>query len=809
MATLLSAVFSSGYAQKKKQAPAANPPAFSTEGMQKAEGFLTFYWDEKKGKVWLEIGRFDTPLLYYTSLASGMGSNDLGLDRGRLGGEHVVEFRRVGPKVLMVEPNQNYRALSENAAERLAVQEAFAESVLWGFDVTSEQGGTVMVDATPFLMRDALHIPDDIGEMKQGKYQFDATRSALYLPRSKAFPKNTEFEVTVTFTGSQAGAYVRSVVPSSEAFTVREHHSFVELPDDGYQPRPFDPRAGVNSISFYDYATPIDQPLEKRYITRHRLEKKDPSAAVSEPVEPIVYYLDPGTPEPIRSALMEGTAWWNQAFEAAGFRNAFRVELLPADADPMDVRYNVIQWVHRSTRGWSYGMSIVDPRTGEIIKGKVTLGSLRVRQDFLIAQGLVADYQAGKPVSAEMLQLSLARLRQLAAHEVGHTLGLPHNFIASTESRASVMDYPHPVVKINNNGTLDLSDAYATGIGDWDKAAIRYAYAQFPEGTDEADALAQLIQDNQKNGLHFLTDQDARPLGSAHPAVHLWDNGASAVEELQHVLRVREIALKQFGAQKIPVGTPLATLEEVLVPLYLFHRYQAEAAAKVVGGMRYTYALRGDGQEPLAFVAGDVQRKALAELLKTLSPSVLALPPSVQKLIPPRPFGYRANYREVFEGSTGLTFDQLAPAAAAADLTLSLLLHPERAARLEAHHAVEASLPDFTEVVTALLDATWRSGKATGYAGAVQEVVNQQVLDRLLKLATNATATAGVRAIAGYELSRLKTDLKNGHIRAGNALSYYALAQIEQFERYPQALELPSPARIPDGSPIGSDACGN
>ncbi len=454
-----------------------------TKDMEKREGFMPFYWDAKKGKIWLEISQLDTELLYYPTLAQGVGSNDIGLDRGRLGGEHIVKFQRSGPKILLVEPNYMYRALSNDPLEKKAVEESFARSVHWGFEVAAETEGRILVDLTPFLMQDAVGAVQSISRTRQGTYKLDASRSALYLDRTKNFPKNTEFETIITLTGDNPGGYLRSVVPTATAVTMHQHHSFVELPDAGYQTRAFDPRSGVNGIEFFDYASPVGDPIIKRYISRHRLQKKDPTAAMSEAVEPIIYYMDPGAPEPIRTALMEGTAWWNQAFEAAGYVNAFQVKLLPPDADPMDIRYNLIQWVHRSTRGWSYGGSISDPRTGEILKGKVTLGSLRVRQDFLIAQGLVAKYEEGKAVSDEMMALSLARLRQLAAHEVGHTLGLPHNYIASTIERASVMDYPHPHVEIKNDTTLDLSNAYATGIGGWDKIAINYAYREFPAGS--------------------------------------------------------------------------------------------------------------------------------------------------------------------------------------------------------------------------------------------------------------------------------------------------------------------------------------
>ncbi|HTF21710.1 MAG TPA: DUF5117 domain-containing protein, partial [Chryseolinea sp.] len=551
-------------AQKKKSdtavAPApADPFASKVAGLKHFPGFVPFYYDEKKDKLYLAIEKFDEELLYVRSLTAGVGSNDLGLDRGQIGGVHVVKFDRRGPKVLMVELNYKYRAVTDNKDERRAVREAFAQSVLWGFPVEAEGGGKVLVDATSFLLRDAHGVAQALRDANQGDYRLDDQRCALFPEAIKNFPKNSEFEAILTFSGNPTGEYITTVVPSPGSVTVRQHHSLVELPDSGYKPRAYDPRSGYFGISYFDYATPISEPIEKRFIARHRLEKKDPTAALSDPVEPIVYYLDRGTPEPIRSALLDGARWWNQAYEAAGYRNAFRVEMMPEDADPMDVRYNVIQWVHRSTRGWSYGATVMDPRTGEIIKGHVTLGSLRVRQDFLIAEGLLSPY-ADSQVSPEMQQMALARLRQLSAHEVGHTLGLAHAYSASAEHNASVMDYPHPFVTIQD-GKLSLQQAYDDKIGVWDKVTIQFGYQDFPDGADEATALKGIITKSLSDGLTFLSDQDARPRGGAHPFAHLWDNGSDAVTELKRVMEVRSIALRNFGERNIRPGAPMATLE--------------------------------------------------------------------------------------------------------------------------------------------------------------------------------------------------------------------------------------------------------
>jgi len=782
--------------------------AEKTAGFERFEGYLPFYWDSKAGKIWLEINSFDSEFLYVSSLPAGIGSNDIGLDRGQLGGEHVVKFIRSGPKVLLLEPNYAFRAVTDNPDERRDVEEAFAQSALWGFDVAAEEGGHVLVDATSFFLRDAHDVIGTLKRTKQGSYRLDASRSAFYLPRTKNFPNNTEVEATLTFTGDNPGSWLRSVVPTPQAVTVREHHSFVKLPDNQYKPRVFDPRSGFFGISYRDYAAPLGQPVTKRFIARHRLEKKDPTAAISDPVKPIVYYVDRGAPEPIRSALIEGASWWNQAFEAAGYRNAFRVELLPEGADPMDVRYNVIQWVHRSTRGWSYGGGVTDPRTGEIIKGHVTLGSLRVRQDYLIAEGLLAPYETGKPVPKDMELMALARLRQLAAHEVGHTLGLAHNYIASTEGRASVMDYPAPLVGIRKDGTLDLSNAYAVGIGAWDKVAITYGYQDFPAGTDEAPALRRILTDAMAKHLIFLSDQDARPEGSAHPLVHLWDNGTNAVDELQHVMKVRSIALKRFSENNIRPGMPMATLEEVLVPLYLGHRYQLEAASKVVGGLTYTYAMRGDGQTVTAPVPPKEQRRALDGLLKALSPGSLAIPERIVRIIPPRPLGY-PRHRELFTGRTGLTFDPLAPAEAVANQVLGLLLNPQRAARLIEHHAENASMPDLGEVIDRIISATWKSKRGSGMNAEIQRVVDNVALYHLFQLSSTSSAAPQARAVATMKIDGLKNwmqqQIKRTRDEDQRAHLMFAVSQIETFQKDPKELKFPKPAEAPPGQPIGEE----
>jgi Met-zincin/Domain of unknown function (DUF5117) len=796
------------------QARAADTPQTLSQkvaGMERKDGYFPLDWDAKAGKLYLEISRFDQDFLLLDQLPYGMGSNDIGLDRGQLGRGRVVHFSRIGGKVLLIEPNLAYRSSAKDPDERMAVTQSFAESVLWGFTVDAEEKDRVLVDATSFFLRDAHGVGEALQVTGQGTYRIDASRSAIALDNTKAFPKNTEVEAMLTFAseGMPKGEYVPEVTPDPHAITIREHTSMIELPEAGYKPRQFDPRAGYFGVGYRDYSAPLGEPLDQRFIARHRLEKNDPNAAVSEPVKPIVYYVDRGAPEPIRSALVEGASWWAQAFEAAGFKNAFKVEVLPEGADPMDIRYNMIQWVHRYSRGWSYGEAVTDPRTGEIIKGQVTLGSLRSRQDFMIAEALLAPYADGKPIPKDMEAMVLARTRQLAAHEVGHTLGLMHNFAASSVAPGtSVMDYPHPWVTLDANGRPELSHAYAIGIGAWDKAAIRYGYAQFAPGADEHAALDKILRDDEAGGLRYITDEDARPLGGAHPYAHLWDNGGNAPSELTRILSVRKAALARFGEDAIRTGTPMAQLEDTFVPLYLLHRYQTEAAAKSIGGLNYRYAVRGDGGMATELIAPDQQREALKAVLETLSPENLTLSESLLKIFPPRPPDYPRT-RESFGAHTGLTFDAMGPVESAAGLTCSLLFHPARASRLVEDHARDENQPGLEEVLDAVLAATWKSPRQSGLAAQTQFSVENIVLDHLLGLAADKQASGEARAIARAKATELKGWLESQAVVPDSGLKAHRAAgeaEIERFLRDPEKFA-PSPELpTPPGQPIGDDS---
>lgn len=782
-----------------------------TQGMEQEEGFFTYYWDDSSGKLWLEIDKFNTEFLYVNSLAAGIGSNDIGLDRNQLGDDRIIKFERRGPKVLMVQPNYSYRAITDNSKEQESVRDAFAQSVLWGFEVAAQNDDAVLVDATDFLMRDAHGVSERLQRSNEGSFSVDKSRSALYREATMNFPKNTEFEATLTFTGNNPGRQVRSVTPTSDAITVRQHHSFVELPDDNFESREFDPRAGYFGISYQDYSTPVSESLTKRFITKHRLKKKNPDAEMSEPVEPIVYYLDPGTPEPIRGALLDGARWWNEAFEAAGYQDAFRVEVLPDSAHPMDVRYNMINWVHRSTRGWSYGSSVVDPRTGEIIKGHVLLGSLRVRQDYLIAEGLLSPYREG--VSFEegdpMLEMSLARIRQLSAHEIGHTLGIAHNFAASTNNRASVMDYPAPKVDITQDSTLDLSDAYDTGIGEWDKVAVEYGYKDVSNLPSKEAALNNVIEEAIDEGLLYISDADARPAGGAHPKAHLWDNGENAVDQLHHILDVRDIALQNFSESNIPQGTPMAELEDALVPIYLYHRYQIDGTVKLIGGQNYSYNLRGDGQAGPKPVPDSTQRAALDAMLKTLSAEQLTMPERIVDLIPPRPIGYYDS-RELFNSHTDPTFDPLGAAETAAAMSAKLLFNTDRAARLVSAEARDSANLGLGDMLDTMISQTWQQPIENGYEGAVQNTINHVVLYQMMNLAADESASSQVRAVTNFKLEALREwmrdEAENRAEREQRIASLlYGYRTLQQFKDKGEMFMPTEPLTPPPGSPIGSD----
>ncbi|MCK5638834.1 MAG: zinc-dependent metalloprotease [Flavobacteriaceae bacterium] len=768
----------------------------------KYEGFVNFYYNENEDKIYLEVDKLDTEFLYVHALSEGIGSNDIGIDRGQLGNGVIVKFQKAGNKLLLIQPNQDYRALTNNEEERKSIEEAFAKSVLYGFIIKEQKNNKYLIDVTDFLIRDAHGVANRLERSKQGSYSVDKTRSAFNLERIKAFPKNVEFDVILTFKGKPKDYNIKSVTPDANSLTVNQHHSFVKLPDDNYKPRTYDPRSGTYPMSYMDYATPVNESIVKRFIYRHRLEKRDPNESVSEAVKPIIYYLDRGAPEPVRSALLEGASWWNQAFESIGYKNAFQVKMLPEGVDPLDLRYNVIQWVHRSTRGWSYGGSISDPRTGEILKGHVSLGSLRIRQDFLIAQALQAPYANNDSDDQFALEMALARIRQLSAHEVGHTLGFTHNFAASTNSRSSVMDYPHPKLQVKNN-KIDFSNAYDVGIGEWDKVTVAYAYRDFQN--NEEQNLQNILNNAFDKGMRYISDADARPKGSAHAYAHLWDNGNNIIDELGNVLEVREFSIKNFSEDNIKSNQPYSVLEDVFVPLYFYHRYQTEAVSKMIGGLDYAYSVKGSKNNKMKKIDRKTQKKALTTLMKTVDVKTLAIPNSVLELFSPRAIGYPRS-QESFKSNLGASFDPYGAVATASNMTFELILHPQRVTRVYMNKSMDKDQLGLNEMFETLNQNTFKRSHKDAYHQELQNIINEQLLNSLFDLVANENLYPQVKALSLDELNKLSNWLSmNKASNQQKIINDYYVKLINDFIKDPKKKSNKNVPKIPNGSPIGME----
>ena len=784
--------------------------AQSVENKKKFTGFFDFYYEPSSDKILLEVDKIDYEFLYVPSLSSGIGSNDIGLDRGQLGRERIVKFIKRGNKLLLIEPNSYYRSSSNNQNEIRSIEQAFAKSIIYGFEIKDHQNDIFTIDFTPFLLEDRHGVAERLRRTGQGNYSVNKSSSAIELSNTKGFPNNIEFESLLTFSGKSEGKWIQSVAPDSNNVTVIQHHSFVKLPDDNYKPRSFDPRSGAISVSYMDYSSPIDEKILKKNIIRHRLEKKFPENEKSEAIRPIVYYLDPGTPEPIRSALIDGAMWWNEAFESIGFIDAFQVKILPENADPMDCRYNVIQWVHRSTRGWSYGSNVSDPRTGEIIKGHVSLGSLRVRQDYLIAQSLIQN-----PYLAEnkkkVLEMSLSRIRQLSAHEVGHTLGFAHNFSSSTKQRSSVMDYPHPLIKIKDD-KINLDSAYAVGIGDWDKISVAYSYSEFKENQNEKNELNKILDKSYDDGYRFITDYDARSVGGAHVNAHLWDNSEDVTSGLDEIIKIRQKAIINFSENNISLGSTYSELEDAFVPIYFLHRYQTEAVVKLIGGLDYNYSLVGDGQLVVKTLDHETQLNALKSVLSTLDENFLTIPTEKLKLFPPRAYGFPRT-RESFNSQMGVAFDPISAASTSSDMTLSLLLNHERLNRVNLQSSMKTgiSVNKIFESLFKMLNDNLLLGEKN-YAAIVKDVVAENILKHFMNISVNDKYVSNVQANADYYLNEFYFNLQ-GMINKRNLKSRdkyyinYLLKIIQDFKKSPEKFQLKNAPKIPDGSPIGSYKC--
>ncbi|MEO8908853.1 MAG: zinc-dependent metalloprotease [Gemmatimonadaceae bacterium] len=776
--------------------------AGKTAGMEKRDGFIPIYLDDNQGKIYLEIPSDSMRALMFVSLATGLGSNPIGLDRGASGDSYVARFDRNGDRVLVVFENWNYRTSADNAAHARTVLEAFPSSTPASMPLIARENGRMLVDATDFLMRDWNDVVGTLTSSNEGAYAVARDRSTVYRPNTKAFPANTEIDIALTFaTQGRAGRTVASIVPDGKSFTLRQHISLLPLPDASYRPRVLDPRVGFFGIDFKDYAQPIHEPLEQKWIARHRLERMNPADPNSPIKNPLVYYIDRGIPEPMRTATKQGVSWWIEAFDRAGLKGAFRVEDLPEGVDPMDARYNVVQWENRNERGWSVGGSLGDPRTGEIIKGMARLDSHRARTDYNIYAGLF-----GADAAAADTAFVLARVRQVSAHEVGHTLGLAHNYIASTYGRASVMDYPPPRVTLDRSGNIDVSDAYGVGPGVFDVFAIHWGYGIFPPKS-EKDSLRAIVEDGLKRGLLFLSDADARPDFSSDPRTNLWDDASSPGEFLRHEMDVRRVAMSRFGERNIRVGEPIALLQERFVPLYLMHRFALNSLTKTIGGMEYANAVRGDHAQATRPIDAPTQRRALATLIAALQPSELAIPDTVLTLLGPRPFSYQP-YVELFSTRTRPAFDELGAARTLAQMIVDGILQRERAARVVEFQTRMANPLSLGEIIDALT-ANWSGGSMQSpKLDALRRVEQRAVADRLLLLAADKEAAPEVRGLVDLKIASLRARSRALALSGDEGRRAHWTSISSDFNRWLERQELPSPTpalRAPPGDPFGID----
>ncbi len=777
----------------------AQTPTISarTAGFEKRDGFIPLYLNDRTGAILLELPADSTRALMLTTLATGLGSNPIGLDRGSGGGEQVTRFERSADKMLVVFENWNYRS-SGGADNKRTVAEAFPPSTIAALPIVAEEGGRILVDATDFVMRDWNDVASTLQRSQQGAYTVARDRSHVYKPYTKAFPDNSEIDVALTWAAAgNPGGIVSRVAPDGKAITLRQHITLMRLPDDKFKPRAADPRVGFFGVSFKDYAQPIQGSLEQTWASRHRLERVNPNDPNSPIKNPIVYYIDRGIPEPMRTATFQGVSWWTDAFDRAGLKGGFKVEWLPEGADPMDIRYNVVQWENRNERGWSVGGALTDPRTGEMLKGMARLDSHRARTDYNIYAAFM-----GADASAADTAFVLARVRQVSAHEVGHTLGLGHNYIASTYERASVMDYPAPRVLLTN-GQIDLSQAYGVGPGAYDVWAIHWGYGIFPDRS-EADSLRAIMADGLRKGFLYLSDADARPDNAADPRTNLWDDAATAGDFLKHQTDVRRLAMSRFGLRNVRDGDPLALLQDRFPLLYFFHRFAINSVTKTIGGMEYSNPLKGDGQQATTPISGARQRTALMSLLAELQPAELAIPDTLLTLFPPR-FDFTV---ELLGSHTSPVFDELGAARTLSQMIVDGILQRERAARLVQFATRGPNPLTLAETIDKLVAATWGgAAQPTPKLAALQRTTQRALADRLLTLAADKDAAPEVRAMAEYKIVQLKSRAAASAAAPGTdevRAHWHAIAG--DFTRWIERRELPAPTpalRAPPGDPFG------
>lgn len=799
--------------------------ALAQNGLERKDGFIPLLWDAAQAKLYFEIPEFDKDILYFASIAKGSGSGSVGFEWAGGGEGGVIQFHRAGAKVFVVEKNLRFRAGSGGPGLEQGIDESFPDSIIASLPVTKTEGSKVVVDATPLVVRDSVGF--GAGRGRGGRpafdpaggdgsaavWQFDPNRSAIFLPRTKAFPKNTEVEVTVTYEAQSGGA---RTAPESRILTGRLHYSFVE-PPTGYTPRAADPRIGVGSIRFFDYSRPSSVSNGVEWVRRHRLEKKDPSLALSEPKQPIVYYLDSAIPEPTRSAMKDGFLWWNKAFEAAGFKNALQIRDLPPGMDPMDVRYNQIYWVNRDERGYSTGGGLTDPRTGEILAARVRLESDRVHtaSRYWQAYEPPAGGASGSahedeffaplpPYSTPETEQQLVLLREalLTAHEAGHSLGFGHNWNSSMNDRASVMEYPSPRIKLVN-GRIDLTDAYQKQIGAYDTVMVRYAYTVFPADKEKA-GLEGVIQDMRKQGLLFTPSTD--------PRWNRYDDLADPAEYLRQAIAQRKVLMAGYGPSILQPGEPYGNLRGIrLWMAYLHHRWAIDSGVRYIGGMYHNIAVKGDSIPPTEIVPAAKQREILGLLLDALSPENLAIPEMLLASLTVEPTGEGGPVRrsqgpdlEHFEMSTGYAFDQLSAARTTAGLVLEQLLEPEKAARLISFADRQTGALTLPEVIDAVAKKVWSEAAKSGVDRSLQRQTQRVFVDALMMLGASPAATPDVKAVVMASVASLRA--KVAEMKDADPVTEAHLRQVERdlarFAQNPTAAPKRSWAPPPVMAPI-------